>query len=284
MELKQELYDAVLVIGNGFDLNLGLETSYSSFIRSNYFKDLLEKDNQLCLYLNSIHNLENWIDIENELKTYSKKAGINNNHFFENFKELSSSLKEFLSNIDYKSLNKKSLAYKLMLNAKDLNMLIIDFNYTFSIENIFKELEVEINSEDSVIEHIKIHGGINDNIIFGVEDKADISKGHIFLKKSVNINFNAFDFSKAILNSETFVVFGHSLGETDHTYFEDYFTKTANKIPNHERQDVIIYYYGEKSYYDIFTQIDKLTRWQITSFRQHTNFKVENTKENEKNA
>lgn len=35
--MNKEYNNVVLVIGNGFDLDLGLPTSYSSFIRSPYF-------------------------------------------------------------------------------------------------------------------------------------------------------------------------------------------------------------------------------------------------------
>lgn len=33
----------ILIIGNGFDLNLGLKTSYKDFIQSEHFKDLVAK-------------------------------------------------------------------------------------------------------------------------------------------------------------------------------------------------------------------------------------------------
>ena len=34
-------YDAVLITGNGFDLNLGLKTGYCDFISSDFFCKLL---------------------------------------------------------------------------------------------------------------------------------------------------------------------------------------------------------------------------------------------------
>ncbi|MFR8357317.1 MAG: AbiH family protein [Parabacteroides sp.] len=73
-------------------------------------------------------------------------------------------------------------------------------------------------------EIIKVHGSIeNKNIIFGVEDKANIKKEHIFLKKSYNINFTPIDISNYLEISDSIIFFGHSLGETDHTYFRDFF-------------------------------------------------------------
>ena len=58
----------IAIIGNGFDLNLGLKTSYTNFVNGNEFKSLLNTDNFLADYLSNKHDLQNWIDVENELK------------------------------------------------------------------------------------------------------------------------------------------------------------------------------------------------------------------------
>ena len=63
-------YENVLVIGNGFDLNLGLETSYSDYLSSKYFKYLLGT-NTLARYLESRKKESKWVDIEKELYQYS---------------------------------------------------------------------------------------------------------------------------------------------------------------------------------------------------------------------
>ena len=73
-------YKLVLVIGNGFDLDLGLPTSYKDFIHSPFFYEFLENANilryhrisidegNIFKYLQRQLNLNNWIDIEAELK------------------------------------------------------------------------------------------------------------------------------------------------------------------------------------------------------------------------
>ena len=60
-----------IIIGNGFDINLGLPTSYTDFVKSTHFNDMVKRGNELAKYLKSKFELQNWIDIENELKTYS---------------------------------------------------------------------------------------------------------------------------------------------------------------------------------------------------------------------
>ena len=281
MELRQEEFDVIMIIGNGFDLNLGLKTAYSDFIESFFFESLLTKGNKLCLHLNGIHSLQKWIDIENEFKEYSRIVeSDNDSDFFNEYKELTSSLKQYLNTISYENLDKNSRAYKLIAKIKDYRVLIIDFNYTFSVKNICKELGFELNNTTSKFECLKIHGSIeeNDSIIFGIEDGARIVNKHVFLKKSVNKNFNTTDFSNEIYNNKNFIVFGHSLGETDHMYFKDYFVKTISQVNNKVKQHVTVHYYGEESYYDLFAQIDSLTLNNISKFKHNSDFKTVDTK------
>lgn len=66
----------ILIIGNGFDLNLGLKTSYSDFLASDEFLELSEdSSNLLVSYLNeqakSSRKDRLWVDIEHELKSYA---------------------------------------------------------------------------------------------------------------------------------------------------------------------------------------------------------------------
>jgi hypothetical protein len=279
MELPGYNFDVVVIIGNGFDLNIGLKTSYSDFIKGKEFQQLLNQENSLAKHLNGIHSLQNWIDIENELKTYSKRFANSNGNFFAEFKNLSSALKEYLNAIEIPDFDIEMPAIKVIKAIKKMPTLIIDFNYTNTISRISDFLNLDIYNEHSHIHHMKIHGSLSDNdIIFGIEDKADTSPKHVFLKKSVNKSFKPLDFSKEILNSKNFVVFGHSLGETDHMYFEDYFRKSSMSTNKKESQNIIIYHYGEGSYYDLFSQIDKLTMRKITKLKQMNNVEFHDTK------
>lgn len=73
---KEEPYGLVMVIGNGFDRNLGLPTSYGDYIDSPYwpFKNSKkEKDDcgyGLGAYLNGIQVVDRWIDVEEQLHKY----------------------------------------------------------------------------------------------------------------------------------------------------------------------------------------------------------------------
>ncbi|MFB6342870.1 AbiH family protein [Saccharicrinis sp. FJH62] len=269
-------YEAVLIIGNGFDLNFGLKTGYNDFVASNYFKSLAEKGNSLVNYLEQQNSLLNWIDIENELKKYSSKIAKDDKGFFYEFVELSMSLSKYLKTIKLDSFDRNNHGFKLINKLKDYTLLIIDFNYTDTVIRLVEEIIDEDSNQ--LIDLVKIHGSIaEDNIIFGVEDQASIKSEHVFLKKSVNKNFKAIDFNLPIEQCSNFFVFGHSLGETDHMYFSDFFyNATSNKY--YEKKNIILYYYGEESYYSLFSQIDVLTRKKISKLKQRNNFHMINTK------
>ncbi|SOS48941.1 AbiH family protein [Tenacibaculum dicentrarchi] len=279
MKLPGYDFDIVIIIGNGFDLSIGLKTSYSDFIKSIEFQELLKNENLLAKHLNGIHTLQNWIDIENELKIYSKKFASNNENFFLDYKKLTHALGQYLNGISMPNFNLEMLAVKLIKAVERIPTLIIDFNYTDTVSRISDFLNFDIYNKDSLIHHTKIHGALSSNdIIFGIEDRADISPKHVFLKKSVNKNFNPIDFNKEILKSKNFVVFGHSLGETDHMYFEEYFRKSSTASNSRESQKITVYHYGEDSYYDLFSQIDKLTLKKITKLKQINKVDFQDTK------
>jgi len=272
-KLKLEKYDFVIIIGNGFDLNLGLKTSYSDFLESQQFDELLDDVNSVAIYLRDKKNLKKWIDIENELKNYSIE---DLPRFQEDFNELSDSLVSYLDTLDYNNTNSSCHAIKLLSEiSNDFSVLIIDYNYTSTISMLLKRFDIDLKDSKCKIEHIKIHGSVDEgNIIFGVEDKANILSKHIFLKKSVNKNFNPTDFSEALKNSKNVVFFGHSLGETDHMYFDNFF-QTAALLS--KTRKIVIFYYGDKNYYEINSQLDVLTLKSIEKLKRFNEFKMIDT-------
>lgn len=64
---------ALLIIGNGFDLSLNLKTSYSDFINSRHFLEYGYRNEELHKHLYDKHEIQNWIDVELELKKYALK-------------------------------------------------------------------------------------------------------------------------------------------------------------------------------------------------------------------
>lgn len=72
--------ELALIIGNGFDVDMGLPSKYSDFAKSSEFHDLArrmndmyyveERDNSLVLQIQKASNESNWFDIEEEIHKY----------------------------------------------------------------------------------------------------------------------------------------------------------------------------------------------------------------------
>ena len=283
-------YPHIFVVGNGFDIDLNLKTSYTDFIYSEVFKKLItDNENHLCSYLKDKHDLVNWSDIEKELAVYSRKAkkykigNIDKTEAFPNaetfereYKELSAALVEYLSSLDYNAIDKKSTAYQLLKNQRNNSYLFIDFNYTPSLKNILSHSCMDTSLSESTI--IKPHNSLKaKDIIFGVEDNADILPNYIFLKKSFSNYYNCSNFSEYLENADSVIFFGYSLGCTDHDYFRDFFTGCCGKL---ESKEIKIYY--SKNCDSIKKEMDTLTGTQFGKFRRRNNIEFIDTSQNKK--
>lgn len=256
----------IIIIGNGFDLSLGLKTSYKDFIESDYFTSLLNENNTLALHLLIKKEINNWVDIEKELTEYSKKIQDDKSKVKNDFKELKNALMDYLKEAQEEEINQNSKAFEMMKNEILDTDIIYNFNYTNSV---FKVAEI-LGISDIESKHSFVHGSIeNKNIIFGVEDRADIDDNHIFLKKSAHPNFPESDIIKILNNSNeknNIVLFGHSLGITDSSYFENYFSLLTHE---HNRSELKLYHFGEEAYDEMMFIIDKYTINNLTNFKHY---------------
>lgn len=67
-EMEQKIVqNRLLIIGNGFDLDLGRKTRYSDFAKSEFW--LKNLDSQLYGYLNKKSQIERWFNLDGELAT-----------------------------------------------------------------------------------------------------------------------------------------------------------------------------------------------------------------------
>lgn len=268
--MAENEYDAILIIGNGFDLNLGLKTSYRDFMASDFFSNLLGKDNQLCLYLNKQSQLNNWIDIENELKVYSNDIckDTDRRKFRREYELLCDSLCEYLNGLDMSHLDKTSEVYKI-ITEKFKNLLVLNFNYTSTLDYIVSQ-----NNLNYMI--LRVHGNARKKkIVFGVEDNARINDDDVFLKKSTCMWNEVLNINSLLSNAKTIVFLGYSLGETDHHYFNDFFRNASfDNSMNGTRKNIVISHYKEDGMYDIFKQIDSLTNHRINELRIHQDFRM----------
>ncbi|GAA4426185.1 hypothetical protein GCM10023188_07990 [Pontibacter saemangeumensis] len=191
------------IIGNGFDLSLGLKTSYSDFY--NYYKTV-ESDNANVQRLkeNISKSYESWSDLELALGSYTQhleKIEELDDILLDIGDELSKYLHlEELKLENYEFDQKAFFNYlsfpesvflpadkEVLFNLKkrwenhQWNLNIYTFNYTSVIERIFggKQKNVILanhtNQSSIILREIKhIHGFLDNDMVIGVNDKNQI--------------------------------------------------------------------------------------------------------------
>lgn len=256
----------IMIIGNGFDLNLGLKTSYKNFIESDDFKLLVKEDNSIAKYLIGKSKLNKWVDIEQELTNYSIQT-TKDIHVKKDFDALKTSLMNYLKESQYGRIDVYSEAYKMIKDEIETTDIIYNFNYTNSILRIADDLCIQ----DIEQKHSYVHGSVDNlDIIFGVEDNAKVQYDHIFLKKSYNKNFGKSDIGKALKQKNDLILFGHSLGITDSSYFAFYIYSLSRSSSDVAK--LKFYYYGDVGYDEMMQAIDLYTKNNLTDFKNNNEF------------
>lgn len=262
--------ETLLIVGNGFDLSVGFKTSYGDFMRSSVFPKF---DSTLCSYLRKkFQENMGWIDIENELSEFSNvissmKQDAKKKHtkweydnFREEYDDLKSSLKKYLQEeTKGQFILKKDNPAVSVIDHLPVGSKIISFNYTSIIERMTRDRFCV--SKGNLLH---IHGSLApyDDIVFGVEDSAKLSKEHVFLYKAHSQSLKAREFSDWLNSAERIIFYGYSLGDTDRQYFEKFFQKLCSE--NSSNVDLDFYYYGRSSYDNLIWQLQMLTKHKLT--------------------
>ena len=266
--------ETLLIVGNGFDLSIGFKTSYGDFMKSSYFPH--EETSNLCSYLHKQYE-ENmgWIDIENELSEYSrmlttKKLNaqkyntiLDIDSLREEYDELKSSLKCYLQEETKRAFDPSpDNPAKRVIDQLPADSKIISFNYTSIIERLTWD-----KFKDSKGNLLHIHGSLApyDDIVFGVEDSAKLSKEHVFLYKAYSPHLKVQEFSDWLNSAERIIFYGYSLGDTDRQYFEKFFRKLCSSDSIYT--ELIFYYYGQASYDNLIWQLQVLTNHKLTQLQ-----------------
>ena len=296
-------YKLVLVIGNGFDLDLGLPTSYQDFLKSSEFKMYLNSANMqtnygyavddidnLFQYLNEKFQCQHWIDIEMELKNLASRTfkdidgkgntidaiPVATEGKAKSFDVLCKQLCLYLKNLDYNFVKGGSAALKLLsiINRYASICEIITFNYT-DLHKLKDDLPEEFRVRTD-----HVHGSIKDgNIIIGFQDEVEIHKSYSFMIKSFNPAFRSHNVRQKLLDADEIIFFGHSLGETDYHYFEDLFRFQSQ--PEHYKGPKIIriFTYDEQSRIDILFQLRAMNKKRTDMLFDLNNFEIYRTKD-----
>lgn len=260
------------LIGNGFDRNLGLNTAYSDFV--SYYKKLDTTDETLIKFHEHINeNEELWSSAEEEIGKYTEEfeegegAAFCKCHkdFCEN---LAKYLKDESQKVDYQYISQdiekafsliNSLSRPFPTEEREIiNSAVsnyrnettyfnfIVFNYTDTLDQCVSAIKGKQDVlgahkySTSIYSHaigniIHVHGTVDSQMVFGVNDESQISKPEIFycengdlyeqalIKREANQGYREKTDEKSakiVDESQIIYIYGMSIGITDALWWE----------------------------------------------------------------
>ncbi len=231
----------VIVLGNGFDLDLGWDTSYESFYRKHkgWQMHKTEEDDLFQYVIKQVPG--NWFDFERTLHEYALYRGKNPvtkdviDRDIQDYNTFKSQLASFITEGSKLPVKKDSHAYRLLeayVGAKKRNHAIpsnlfsiklFSYNYT-PLLNVIRHIEPSLK-----ISYIPVHGRVeNNSIIFGFHDDLSIPKEYRMIQKSMDVNYKSSDIVTESLKADYLIFFGLSLGYIDGVYFKNLFEQISN--------------------------------------------------------
>lgn len=251
---------AMIFIGNGFDVAHGYKTKYKDFYANSIeLKELANKGNVLCQHILANVKGDSWQDLECGLYEYSKsltlKYGegdkISSTNFKQEFCELRFALFNYLKRASNASVtnNPGYFVGELSKVWARLDYQIVSFNYTTIIAAYTNNadlysLNLSFDKEKIIYQHgcmYNIEQGIDntaESIVLGIDDSQKVEQLHSFLYKSLQKVSDVTDLVDAMEEKDVYVVFGCSMGPSDHNYFSTLFNA------NMRNKTYIIYGHG----------------------------------------
>lgn len=241
-----------IVIGNGFDLDLGWNTSYGDFYRAKQWDYKKYLGN---IYIEKMIAGEQWnmleeymrcslIDWDRDGREKDKKDHlyyfwiVTRDLLYNYFIEQEESFTE--------RINKESCAYSLLMKLhKDI--FVLSFNYT----NPYKYVDKSVSDKYNEVNIKHLHGSLYDEfptyakILLGTDTGiSSVVKNDEYIKvlvKRLNKDDENKSYIELLNSSEHLIFFGHSLGITDSDYFKLVFDKILNGNSPVKRITIITY-------------------------------------------
>ena len=249
-----------LIIGNGFDIDMGLPSKYSDFAKSDEWKDMIKRvdsflqSEDYCRHsligqLQEASANSQWFDIEEEIHIFvnahrditKQEVGEIKNEF----DLLKEALYKYLQRIttNFTTNEEKCSTYLLYrLRECPLTVAEIIFNYTNPHEYIKMPFQPEIFDGTT---HLcsYVHGSLRYNdIVLGCDlQKGEKVNRQLSFMYKYNMLHSATQIARHLSEAREIIFFGHSINEMDFCYFREFF-KVASTSPNSIRHLTIITY------------------------------------------
>ena len=240
--------NTLVMLGNGFDLDLGWKTSYSDFYNNK--KNAFDRFNGMSFIQRMIVG-KHWCNLEGYIRecilTSSKEEANVINSFWQICRDY---IYDYLNNSHNEELvyttKQDGCAYAFLHKLHDSS--IISFNYT----DPFTKNGLEYKK----ISHV--HGSLKDNNAYRIKIGVDSSVKEIcqfsnevdircIIKSNNNSKIETF-FTE-IKKSRNIIIYGHSLGITDSDYFKPFFKSLIEG--RLQDKNIYIVTYDENSLQDI---------------------------------
>lgn len=249
--------NVTFLIGNGFDLGIGLKTAYSDFYNV-YCKSDSNDSLAVKKFKSEIQgNYENWSDFEAAFGEYATNVENGEDYLevFEDFVEkFSDYLKREEENFDpskstliIKTLKEALTSYYNIrpadkdalvnvINGNKVMFNFVSFNYTMCLNDCLAVLKHQAGYDSDIKGYIKeivhVHGFTEHDMIMGVNDASQI-KSQVLAENEdvieelvkplqnqiIRMNFDN-EATRLIRNSDIICVYGMSIGATDKKWWK----------------------------------------------------------------
>lgn len=285
----------LFIIGNGFDIDLGLKTRYSDFANSKVWDKLMENtygfDQDLLGALRDAKEKEAWFDIEKTMNDYVRaiRPEYLTTDLVEkdkrSFTEVAKALAEYLKKEqETRTLESNRYAAQVLRLVSEVSGFeYYTFNYT-SLGSIANSCEFKIDT--SKITHV--HGSLgNDSIILGVlTDPANqIHEQYSFMYKDNSRFYSSNNMYEDFEKADDIIFFGHSINGMDFPYFKDFFIKQSGMAGEYKSKHITIFTYDDDSNQQIRNSI-RNAQVDLTQLFRRNDIKIIQTKQmydNDKN-
>lgn len=253
--------EVTLILGNGFDLNLGLRTTYRQFAESDFWtigNEIFQSG--LAKTLDYAKSKDcNWFDLERILAEYAmpKQEVIwglssmiqNDKQCFDNLQD---SLGRYIAYAEEQEIQNNSLAAQLLGIITRQYPIDNIFSYNYTNLNTFTK---RLNLPHLPYKHV--HGQCSDGSqILGISDEIQIRDRYDFLYKTCSPHYLSSNVRYALQRSSFVLFFGHSLGPQDYHYFAQFFkAQSRQDIREQDKKTIFIITYNEESRMDILKQL-----------------------------
>lgn len=279
----------LIVLGNGFDLDLDFRTSYKDFFKNT--NDILNGGFPFVLGGEDYHALgrhilgqaiKGWYDLEDILAKYGSQGvytfnqGEDARSDRKDYDALVNSLSLYLKSLDYSKPKKASVAARVLEGLCNclISPMVYSFNYT-DVQAIANALGLTVGTVSYV------HGSLkNDDIILGVGDYGKLSPLYDYMYKTSNPKYKSTKLFQELDACNNLLIFGLSLSQVDYPYFEAFFKKVASGTYGTERKKFIrIFTYDDESRMDILRNLRAMNQGMISLFN-NSDFDIVRTKDN----